>query len=664
MSIQIKNKINQIRKKIREHDYSYYVLSQPRVSDKEYDDLMLELKLLEDKYPQLRTDDSPTQRLSSGISPGFETVRHRAGMFSLDNTYSIDELLSWDERVRKGLGVDCNYEYVVELKIDGVSANLTYLKGKLVLGSTRGDGRMGEDVTPNIKTIRAIPLALPNVSIPGLIEIRGEVYMDKADFSLLNQERLDSGESLFANPRNATSGSLKLLDSGIVAKRHLNFFAHSLGASQNLPVKTQWEFLGLLKDWGVRVDTHSTLCRNIDEVIDYCRKWQEKRDELSYEIDGVVVKLNNLLQQKKLGFTAKSPRWAVAYKFAARQATTEVLAIKVHVGRTGVITPTAELKPVECSGVIISNATLHNFDEIERLGIRVGDRVLIERAGDVIPKVVKVVEQKGKKPYNIPVKCPACGEKIVKEKEEDVAYRCINSDCPAQLERALLHFSSRDALDIEGMGEAVINQLVSLKLLKSLADVYKLKPDDLLKLELFKEKKANNLLSSIEKSKQQPLERLVFALGIRHVGQKAAYTLAGEFSDMQKLMRAKLEDLDRIPEIGEVMARSIVDYFNLNQTKRLIQDLLDAGVNMRKQAVNFRINKLSGKTVVFTGELVGFSRAEAEELVRQSKGAASSSVSSKTDILVAGGNTGTKFNKARQLGVKIISEDEFKEMLK
>jgi len=354
----------------------------------------------------------------------------------------------------------------------------------------------------------------------------------------------------------------------------------------------------------------------------------------------------------------------VAYKFAARQATTEVLAIKVHVGRTGVITPTAELKPVECSGVIISNATLHNFDEIERLGIRVGDRVLIERAGDVIPKVVKVVEQKGKKPYNIPVKCPACGEKIVKEKEEDVAYRCINSDCPAQLERALLHFSSRDALDIEGMGEAVINQLVSLKLLKSLADVYKLKPDDLLKLELFKEKKANNLLSSIEKSKQQPLERLVFALGIRHVGQKAAYTLAGEFSDMQKLMRAKLEDLDRIPEIGEVMARSIVDYFNLNQTKRLIQDLLDAGVNMRKQAVNFRINKLSGKTVVFTGELVGFSRAEAEELVRQSKGAASSSVSSKTDILVAGGNTGTKFNKARQLGVKIISEDEFKEMLK
>ena len=664
MSIQIKNKINQIRKKIREHDYSYYVLSQPRVSDKEYDDLMLELKLLEDKYPQLRTDDSPTQRLSLGISPGFETVRHRAGMFSLDNTYSIDELLSWDERVRKGLGVDCNYEYVVELKIDGVSANLTYLKGKLVLGSTRGDGRMGEDVTPNIKTIRAIPLALPNVSIPGLIEIRGEVYMDKADFSLLNQERLDSGESLFANPRNATSGSLKLLDSGIVAKRHLNFFAHSLGASQNLPVKTQWEFLGLLKDWGVRVDTHSTLCRNIDEVIDYCRKWQEKRDELSYEIDGVVVKLNNLLQQKKLGFTAKSPRWAVAYKFAARQATTEVLAIKVHVGRTGVITPTAELKPVECSGVIISNATLHNFDEIERLGIRVGDRVLIERAGDVIPKVVKVVEQKGKKPYNIPVKCPACGEKIVKEKEEDVAYRCINSDCPAQLERALLHFSSRDALDIEGMGEVVINQLVSLKLLKSLADVYKLKSDDLLKLELFKEKKANNLLSSIEKSKQQPLERLVFALGIRHVGQKAAYTLAGEFSDMQKLMRAKLEDLDRIPEIGEVMARSIVDYFNLNQTRRLIQDLLDAGVNMRKQAVNFRINKLSGKTVVFTGELVGFSRAEAEELVRQSKGAASSSVSSKTDILVAGGNTGTKFNKARQLGVKIISEDEFKEMLK
>jgi DNA ligase (NAD+) len=524
---------------------------------------------------------------------------------------------------------------------------------------------MGEDVTANIKTIRAIPLVLLGNHIPDFIEIRGEVYMDKNNFSQVNEERMDKGEALFANPRNATSGSLKLLDSSVVAKRHLNFFAHSLGACSSQSIDTQWDFLAKLKDWGVRTNTHSALCRNIDEVIAYCHKWQQKRDELNYEIDGVVVKLNSLTQQKDLGFTAKSPRWAVAYKFAARQATTEVIAIKVNVGRTGVITPTAELKPVECSGVIISNATLHNFDEIERLGIRVGDRVLIERAGDVIPKVVKVVEQKGKKPYNIPVKCPACGEKIVKEKEEDVAYRCINSDCPAQLERALLHFSSRDALDIEGMGEAVINQLVSLNLLKSLADIYtKLKLENLLKLELFKEKKANNLLSAIEKSKQQPLERLIFALGIRHVGQKAAYTLAEEFGDMQKLIHAKFEELDRIPEIGQVMAGAILNYFNLSQTRKLIQELKDAGVNMRQQSVKFKINKLTGKTVVFTGELAGFSRAEAEELVRRSKGLPASSVSSKTDVLVAGASAGTKFNKARELGVKIISEDEFKEMVK
>ncbi|MFA5350457.1 MAG: NAD-dependent DNA ligase LigA [Candidatus Omnitrophota bacterium] len=660
MPIQIKNKIKLIREKIRKHDYSYYVLSQPQVSDKEYDDLMTELKLLEDKYPQLRTDDSPSQRLSAGISPGFKTVKHKNGMFSLDNTYSIDELASWDGRVRKGLGNDCDYEYVVELKIDGVSANLTYSKGKLIVGSTRGDGQTGEDITANIKTIRAIPLALMGKSVPDFIEIRGEVYMDKKDFSQLNKERMDRGETLFANPRNATSGSLKLLDSNIVAGRHLNFFAHSLGAYRSQHINTQWDFLARLKDWGVRANMHSALCRNIEEVISYCHKWQQKRDELSYEIDGVVVKLNNLAQQKGLGFTAKSPRWAVAYKFTARQATTEVIAIKINVGRTGVITPTAELKPVECSGVIISNATLHNFDEIERLGLREGDRVLIERAGDVIPKVVKVVEQKGKRPYNIPVKCPACGEKIVKEKEEDVAYRCINSDCPAQLERALLHFSSRDALDIEGMGEAVINQLVSLNLLKSLADIYtKLKLEDLLKLELFKEKKANNLLSSIEKSKQQPLDRLIFALGIRHVGQKSAYTLAEEFGDMCKLMHANFEELDRIPEVGQVMAGAIFDYFNLSQTRRLIQELKDAGVNMRQQRAKFKINTLTGKTVVFTGELVGFSRAEAEELVRQSKGFTSSSVSSKTDFLVAGANAGTKFNKARELGVKIINEKEF-----
>jgi len=659
MPIQVKDEIEELKTKIRKHDYLYYVLSQPVVSDKEYDDLLSRLKFLEDKYPDYRSADSPTQRLSSGISEGFKTVKHRLGMFSLDNTYSIRELELWDERVARGLGENKGYQYVAELKIDGVSANLTYLNGKLTVGATRGDGQSGEDVTANIKTIRAIPLALLDESPSGFLEIRGEVYTDKNDFIKVNQERVERGEVLFANPRNATSGSLKLLDSRITAGRRLNFFAHSLGFYQTETIDTQWEFLSKLKQWGMRTNMHSELCSNIQEVIDYCRKWQEKRDELDYEIDGIVVKLNSFKQQNELGFTAKAPRWAVAYKFAARQATTQVLAIKVNVGRTGVITPIAQLQPVECSGVMISNATLHNFDEIQRLGLREGDRVLIERAGDVIPKIVKVVERLGLKPYKVPQKCPACQGKVVKEKAQDVAYRCINSNCPAQLERALLHFASRDALDIEGLGEAAIIQLVKLGRLKSLADIYKLKINDLLSLELFKEKKANNLLAAIKKSRKQPLARLIFALGIRHVGQKAAYTLAEEFGSLDKLTRARLPDLDKIPEIGEVMASSIVDYFSLSQTKKLIRQLGEAGINLRQEISKVRINALTGKTIVFTGQLKGFSRSEAERLVRGFGAIATSSVSGKTDFLVAGDSAGSKFNKARELGVKIISEGEF-----
>ena len=664
MPVQIENKIEKLKDSLRKHDYFYYVLSQPVIADKEYDQLMRQLIDLEDEYPQYRTDDSPSQRLSSGISTGFKTARHNAEMLSLDNTYSIDELKSWDQRVRKGLGGHAVYEYVVELKFDGVSINLTYLNGKLAIGATRGDGQSGEDVTANIKTIHAIPLVFLPKQVPDFIEVRGEVYIDKQDFLKLNQERLDAGNDLFANPRNATSGSLKLLDSNLVAKRRLNFFAHSLGAYRGQAISGQWDFLAKLKDWGMRLNSNSVLCHNIEEVIDYCHHWQNKRDELTYEIDGIVIKLNSFSQQKELGFTAKSPRWAVAYKFAARQATTEVLGISVNVGRTGVITPTAQLEPVECSGVMISNATLHNFDEIERLGVREHDRVLIERAGDVIPKIVKVVERKGKQPYNKPEKCPACKEKIIKEKAEDVAYRCINPDCPAQLERALMHFSSRDALDIEGLGEAVITQLVKQGLLKSLADIYKLKTSQLLKLELFKERKANNLLNAIKKSKIQPLARPIFALGIRHVGQKAAYTLAQEFVNLNNLARAKIEDLDRIPEIGPVMANSILDYFNLGRIKKLIQELKKFGLNMRQEVIKIKANKISGKTVVFTGQLGGLSRSEAENLVRQSGGLAVSAVSSKTDFLIAGENTGLKFNKAKELGVKIVSEAEFREMIK
>ncbi|MDD4894300.1 MAG: NAD-dependent DNA ligase LigA [Candidatus Omnitrophica bacterium] len=664
MHTEIKKEIERLKTKIRRHDYLYYVLSQPEVSDKEYDDLMRKLKGLEDKYPQFKTKDSPTIRVSGGILEGFEAVKHKQKMFSLDNTYSYDELRDWDERVRKGLKTGEKIEYVVELKIDGVSANITYEKGALSIGATRGDGESGEDVTQNIKTIRAIPLVLLGENIPDFIEIRGEVYMEKKDFDILNKEREGSGEILFANPRNATSGSLKLLDAGLVAKRRLNFFAHSLGECKGLDIPTQWDFLNMLKEWGMRANPHSKLCNNLDEVINYCEAWHKKKEKITYDIDGIVVKVNSLSWQKKLGFTLKSPRWAVAYKYPAEQATTEVLEIIPQVGRTGVITPVAKLKPVACAGVIIKHATLHNFDEIKRLNVKEGDRVLIERAGEVIPKIIKVVQNNGRHAFITPKNCPVCKSKVVKEKEEDVAYRCINPSCPAQLERGLVHFASRDAMDIEGMGEAVVEQLVRKGAVKDFADVYFLKKDDLLKLELFKDKKAQNLLGAIEKSKKQPLSRLLYGLGIRHVGEKAAYVLAQKFANLDSLIKAKKEELDAIYEVGSVMAESIVDFFTQQSTKELLKKLKEAGLNAEEQIMPVKKSPLTGKTLVFTGELKSFSRSQAERLVRQSGGNASSSVSRNTDLVVIGENPGSKYDTARKLGIKIINEDEFAEMIK
>lgn len=664
MTADIKKKIEDLREKIRHHDYMYYVLSQPEVSDKEYDDLMRRLKALEEEHPQFKSQDSPTIRVSGGIPESFKTVRHKQKMLSLDNAYSFEELEEWAARVHKGLGSQAKVEYAAELKIDGLSANLTYEKRRLYVGLTRGDGEKGEDITQNIKTIRAIPLLLRDRDFPDSIEIRGEIYMDKKDFEILNKEREKEGEVLFANTRNAASGSLKLLDTSIVAKRRLNFFAHSLGAHNEIKALTQWEFLGKLKEWGIRTNPNSKLCSNLEEVIDYCKEWQEKKKKLTYDIDGVVVKVNNLVQQQRLGFTLKSPRWALAFKFPAHQATTEVLDIKVNVGRTGVITPTAELKAVECAGVTIRHATLHNFDEIKRLNIKKGDLILIERAGEVIPKVIKVVKSLGKESFRVPKTCPACMGKVIKEKEQDVAYRCINPSCPAQLERGLLHFSSRSAMDIEGMGEAVVQQLVKLKLVRNFADIYRLKEEDLLKLELFKEKKARNLLSAIQKSKAQPLSRLVCALGIRHVGEKAAYVLAKKFRTLDNLMTAKKEDLDNIYEIGTVLAYSIVDYFSQDSTRKLIDGFKEARLNFKETVSEVKHTALSGKTIVFTGELLNFSRSQAEELVRDSGGTASSSVGINTDFVVAGENPGSKYDKAKKIGIKIINEKEFKEMIK
>ncbi len=661
----IKKQIESLRENLRRHDYLYYVLSSPKISDKEYDDLMSRLKELEDKYPEFKSDDSPTVRVSGGILEGFKTVKHKQKMMSLDNTYSFEELREWEERVHKGLSREEKVEYVVEPKIDGLSANLAYQKGKIIIGATRGDGETGEDVTENIKTIRSIPLVLLGENIPDFIEVRGEVYMDKDDFEAVNRDRENSGEDLFANTRNAASGSLKLLDRSIVSKRKLNFFAHSLGEYSGASIMNQWEFLEKLKNWGIRTVPHSKLCSSLDAVIDYCKSWQEKRDRLNYDIDGMVIKVNNLSQQKKLGFTLKSPRWAVAYKFPARQVTTRVLKINIDVGRTGVITPTAKLEPKKCGGVTIQHATLHNFDEIKRLNVRVGDRVLIERAGDVIPKVVKVVESRGKKAFVIPKKCRICGAKIVKEKEEDVAYRCINPSCPAQLERGILHFASRRAMDIEGMGEAVVRQLVKLKFVRDFSDIYKLKKEDLLKLELFKDKKVQNLLDGIEKSKRQPLSRLIYALGIRHVGEKAAYVLAQNFKTIDNLMGAKREDFDAIYEIGPVMSESVINYFSQGSARKLIEEFKKVGLNLKEEVAEVtRVMPFTGKTLVFTGELKEYSRNEAEGLVRRYGGEVTSGVSKNTDFVVAGENPGSKYDKARKLGVKIINEKEFSRLIK
>ena len=659
----IKKRIEKLRQQIRDHDYLYYVLTQPEISDKEYDDLLRRLKALETKYPQFITPDSPTQRVSGQVLHGFNTVRHRQKMLSLDNTYSFGELADWGERVYKALGRQ-DIEYAVELKIDGVSANLTYREGSFILGATRGDGERGEDVTQNLRTIRAIPLVLLGKDIPELLEIRGEVYMKNQEFALLNKEREKNNEVLFANPRNATAGSLKLLDANIVARRSLNFLAHSLGDYRGLKLDSHWRFLEAIKQWGMPVNHNSRLCRHLEEVREFCLQWQDKKSKLPYDVDGVVVKVNSLNHQGVLGFTLKSPRWAVAYKFPAHQATTEVLKINLQVGRTGVITPVAELKSVECGGVTIKHATLHNFDEIERLGVKEQDRVLIERAGEVIPKIVKVVHKRGKKSFRIPRRCPVCSGRVMKEKEQGVAYYCINPSCPAQLERGLLHFASRSAMDIEGMGESVIAQLVNWGLIRDFADIYSLKKEQLLTLELFKEKKAENLLRAIQGSKRQPLSRLLYALGIRHAGEKATFLLAQKFKTLNNLIQAEVSDFAAIYEVGEVMAASIVEFFKNEHSKKLIKKLIDAGLNTKEGMQEVKQSPLTGKVVVFTGELNEFTRSEAERLVRQLGGEVSSSVSKNTNLVVIGANAGSKYTKAKQLGLEIIEETEFLRLIK
>jgi len=651
-----------LRNQIRHHEYRYYVLNQPEISDAEYDELMRKLNALEARYPQLITPDSPSQRVGGVPHEAFRPIRHRIPMLSLDNTYNMEELLAWHQRVVKGL--NGGHTYTAELKIDGVGIALTYERGILARAATRGDGTTGEDVTANAKTIRPIPLRLRDHA-PRLLEVRGEVYMTLEEFKRHNVQASRNGEETFANPRNAAAGSLRQKDPRVTASRPLRFFVHSYGVVEGESFRTHWEFLQTCKQLGLPITEQATLCRSIEDVMSHCRRWETQRDRLAYEADGMVVKVNELALQRQLGFTMKSPRWAVAYKFPAHQATTQILDVIASVGRTGALTPVAKLKAVSCGGVTISSASLHNYEEIERLGVKVGDWVVIQRAGEVIPQVIKVLTSKrtgSEKALKIPSTCPECDGQIAKEKEEEVAYRCVNPACPAQLVRRLMHFASREAMDIEGLGDVVAEQLVEKRVARDAADLYRLTKDHLLELELFGDKKSENLLAAIAASRSRGLASVLYGLGIRHVGEKAAMVLAGQFHTIERLRHANEDQLREIPEIGPVLAGSLVQYFRQPSTKKLIEKLREAGVKLTED-VSKGPKPLAGLTLVLTGELSHVSRSEAEALIHRLGGQAASSVSSKTDYVVVGTNPGSKFQKAKVLGIKILDEAQFKKLI-
>ncbi len=659
---QAKKEIAALTKAIEGHNRKYYVLNEPVISDEEYDRLLKKLIELEEAYPSLKLATSPTQRVGAKVQGNLPTIKHRLSLLSLDNTYSFDELRSWYERVIKGLDGK-KPALMAELKIDGLSCSLTYTKGQFTLAATRGDGDTGEDVTHNAKTIRDIPLSLKG-KVPDLLDVRGEVYMEKKDFVKLNELRKKNEEVLFANPRNAAAGSLKLLDARLTAQRHLRFFVHSAGlwGKTKAPL-TQSEFLKQAKSYGFIINEHNRLCRNLDDVIAFCEEYRLKREGLSYDVDGIVVKVNDLKQQAQLGFTLKSPRWAVAYKFPAYQATTNIKEIIVQVGRTGVLTPVAELEPVPCAGVMIARATLHNFDEIKRLGVNAGDRVLLERAGDVIPKIIKVVEKHSQGAYVPPKVCPSCNAKVQKEKEVDVAYRCLNPSCPKQLERLLVHFASRGAMDIEGLGESVVVQLLDKGLVHDLSDIYFLKKEQLLGLELFADKKAENLLKAIEASKSRPLAKFLFGLGIANIGIKGAVNLAGHGGALDAIIKANIQELQGIDEVGPVMAESVVEYFKQPQVKKLLSKFKEAGLELSANKKQTTGHKLEGKKFVFTGELEGLTRQQAGQRVEDQGGKVIASVSQGLDYLVAGEKPGSKIAKARQWGVTILNQKEFEEII-
>jgi DNA ligase (NAD+) len=658
----IKIRIDALRKEIIRHSNLYYDKNNPEISDSQYDNLVKDLQRLETENPLFASPNSPTQKVSEFASSSFGHVKHSTPMFSLDNTYCLQETTVWYERVKKKLGGQY-LEFVVEPKIDGVSASLTYSNGVLIVGATRGDGQIGEDITENIKTIQSIPRELKIKNPPAFFELRGEVCINKMDFERLNEEIIGSGGQKFANPRNAAAGSLRQKNPQITAGRKLCFFAHSFGKIDGKQFQKQSDFLEYCHTCGFYLQDDFRIAYSFEEIVDFMGVMLSKRDLLKYEIDGLVIKVNSLKCQSELGYTNKSPRWAIAFKFPAKQATTRLNKIRSQVGRTGIITPLAVLEPVGLAGVTISHATLHNFEEIERLNVNEGDTVLIERAGDVIPKIVKVVKKTKEGFFKPPKSCLSCNSDIVKERQEEVAYRCVNPECPAQFSRHLIHFASRNAMDIDGFGEIVVNQLLARKKIKTLADIYRLTYDDLIELDLFKAKKTNNLIKAIAESKKQPLSRLLFALGIRHVGKKASETIAKRFKNMESLFSATIEDFTRISEIGEVLALSLKEFFENAAARHVIDALVATGVNMTEPEGQATNALFEGKIFVLTGELENYTREHVSEIIKSLNGKVTSCVSKKTDYVLAGANAGSKLKKAKELNVKIIDEKEFKKLL-
>jgi DNA ligase (NAD+) len=659
--------IEKLRDDIRHHEYLYFVLDQPEISDVKFDRMMEELRQLESAHPELITPDSPTQRVGGAPRKGFETQRHSPPMMSLDNTYSSEELADFDRRVRELAGRE-RIDYVTEHKFDGLSISLVYQSGMLARGVTRGDGTTGEDVTANVRTIGSIPLRvdvdqLRKLSLPSNFEVRGEIIMSRRAFEELNQKQEEQGGKRFANPRNAAAGSVRVLDPEITRSRRLDFFAYFLLAGGRVPLRRHSEVLDALTKLHFKVSPDWRVCRSLEEVREFIDSWEGKREKLAYEIDGIVIKVNEIALQQELGYTAKAPRWAVAYKYPARQETTLVKDVIFQVGRTGALTPVAVLEPVEVGGVTVSRSTLHNMDEIERLGLHIGDTVVIERAGEVIPHVIKVAQEgKHRRKIVVPERCPECHSRIHKDPDE-VAYRCVNASCPAKRKESLLHFASRHAMDIDGLGEKIVDQLVDKKLVKDFADLYKLKLDEVAALERMAEKSAQNLLDEIQASKKKSLARLIYALGIRFVGERTGQLLAGQFGSLPKLAEAKVEELVEVPEVGPKVAQSIADFFSETANQQLINRLDQEGLTMAEKRQAPEDTRLAGKTFVFTGTLERRSRDEAGAEVMRHGGKVSSSVSKLTDYVVAGADPGSKFDKAKSLGVTILDERGFEDLL-